>query len=402
MSATGSGGGRRRTSSGSICRRSSAPPRRTSTRPPQRRAAHGRPRSRRAAASGPRHRRADRRRRGSLRPLVVPAPEAVSRQDRRRGAAGGGRRRNRAGRPRDGDSAQRRAPHRRVRPPAPPGRRSQTASPRAPAYVERAGLEGSAYGRRRGRTRRSDRRRPAPRPRRPERQPRKPELPGPCRCRPAPLHRGRHLVRALSRRVRVCRSHPAGGLMSSTPIGDHALLSDCHSSALVDRAGTIVWLTFPRFDSAAVFASVLDDAAGHWTIRPVGEATATRRYRDDTLILETECRTAGGRLRLADTLALGEGGEHDLGRTSPHLLVREVVCEEGPIEIEIDYAPRPEYGLVRPLLSAVDGGVTARGGAEWLRGSGPGPRAGGRPPAGGGGGPRGGGTPRVAAPPPPA
>ena len=57
---------------------------------------------------------------------------------------------------------------------------------------------------------------------------------------------------------------------------------------------------------------------------------------------------------------------HRLGRKVPHLLVRTVSCAAGSVEIDVSYQPRPEYGLIVPLLSAIDGGVTARGGAEWL------------------------------------
>ena len=56
--------------------------------------------------------------------------------------------------------------------------------------------------------------------------------------------------------------------MSSVPIADHALLSDCHSAAMVTRAGSIDWLCFPRFDSPAVFARLLDDGAGHLPVTP--------------------------------------------------------------------------------------------------------------------------------------
>ena len=74
-----------------------------------------------------------------------------------------------------------------------------------------------------------------------------------------------------------------------------------------------------------------------------------------------------GTLVLTDLLALGpDNGGHRLGRDVPHLLVRRVACSGGEVEMELSYQPRPEYGLVVPLLSTVDGGVTARGGAEWL------------------------------------
>ncbi len=155
--------------------------------------------------------------------------------------------------------------------------------------------------------------------------------------------------------------------MSRTPIADHALLSDRHSSALVDTAGSVEWLSFPRFDSPSVFGRLLGAAAGHWQVRPTGEWTSSRRYLDRTLVLETTFTTAGGTLVVTDLLAMGEdNGGHRLGTAVPHLLVRRVACTTGSVEVEVDYAPRPEYGLVVPLLAEVDGGVTARGGAEWL------------------------------------
>jgi GH15 family glucan-1,4-alpha-glucosidase len=154
--------------------------------------------------------------------------------------------------------------------------------------------------------------------------------------------------------------------MSTTPIADHALLSDRHSSALVATNGSVEWLGFPRFDSPSLFGRLLGADAGHWQVSPAGEWTSTRRYVDRTLVLETTFTTPGGALVLTDLLAMGpDNGGHRLGRDAPHLLVRRVACTAGEVEVEVDYRPRPEYGLVVPLLSAVDGGVTARGGAEW-------------------------------------
>ncbi len=160
---------------------------------------------------------------------------------------------------------------------------------------------------------------------------------------------------------------PEGHRMSTVPIAAHALLSNCHTAALVTADGSIDWLCFPRFDSPSIFGRLLDDAAGHWSIRPAGAFETRRRYLDRTLVLETTFTTSTGTLVLTDALALGPGNHgHSLGKDAPRLLVRSVTCLEGSVDVEFSYAPRPEYGLLRPLLASVDGGVTARGGADWL------------------------------------
>src|SRR5271166_6409284 len=155
--------------------------------------------------------------------------------------------------------------------------------------------------------------------------------------------------------------------MSSTPIADHALLSDCHSGALVSRNGSVDWLCFPRFDSPSIFGRLLDDDAGHWSIRATGTTQVTRRYLDRTMVLETTFRTPTGTVAITDALAMGDGNRgHELGRGAPHLLLRRATCTEGEVELTLEYVPRPEYGLVHPLFDAVDGGVTAFGGADVL------------------------------------
>jgi GH15 family glucan-1,4-alpha-glucosidase len=155
--------------------------------------------------------------------------------------------------------------------------------------------------------------------------------------------------------------------MSSVAIARHALLSNCHSAALVTDDGSVDWLCFPRFDSPSVFGRLLDDNAGHWSIRPSGDYTVSRRYLDRTLVLQTTFTTPTGTVVLTDALAMGADNlGHALGKGAPRLMIRSVTCTEGAARVEVSYAPRPEYGLLQPLLSAVDGGVTARGGAEWL------------------------------------
>ena len=155
--------------------------------------------------------------------------------------------------------------------------------------------------------------------------------------------------------------------MSTTPIADHALLSDRHSSALVTTSGSVDWLAFPRFDSPSVLGRLLGDAAGHWQVSPVGSWTSSRRYLDRTLVLETTFSTTRWHVRAdrRDGARSGQRG-HRIGRDVPHLLVRKLACTDGEVEVEVDYQPRPEYGLIVPLLGSVPGGVTARGGAEWL------------------------------------
>ncbi|MBV8951460.1 MAG: glycoside hydrolase family 15 protein [Actinobacteria bacterium] len=155
--------------------------------------------------------------------------------------------------------------------------------------------------------------------------------------------------------------------MSTVAIADHALLSDRHSAALVTRDGSVDWLCLPRFDSRSVFGRLLDDEAGHWSITAVGADNVSRRYLDRTMVLETTFRTPTGTLRLVDALSMGPGNRgHALGVDVPHLLLRCVMCTRGDVNVATEYVPRPEYGLIHPMLEEVEGGVSARGGADVL------------------------------------
>ncbi len=155
--------------------------------------------------------------------------------------------------------------------------------------------------------------------------------------------------------------------MDGLPIGDYALLSDCRSAALVSRAGSVDWLCCPRFDAPAVFARILDADGGHFTIRPAGDFTASRAYVDQTMALETTFRTDAGTALLTDAMAMGHGDRgHDLGAGSPGVLMRRLRCTQGSLDIDVSYAPRPEYGLVYPILEVVTGGIATRGGASRL------------------------------------
>jgi GH15 family glucan-1,4-alpha-glucosidase len=151
--------------------------------------------------------------------------------------------------------------------------------------------------------------------------------------------------------------------MTKTPIADYALISDCHSAALVSRDGSMDWLCRPRFDSPSVFGRILGDDAGHWSITPTGSAETERRYLEHTMVLETTFRTPEGIAKLTDAMALDPSEEgHDLGKGAPRMILRVVEGIEGEIEFELSLAPRPEYGLIQPRFAPVEGGVAGRGG----------------------------------------
>jgi GH15 family glucan-1,4-alpha-glucosidase len=151
------------------------------------------------------------------------------------------------------------------------------------------------------------------------------------------------------------------------PIGDYALLSDCRSAALVSASGSVDWLCFPRFDGPSVFARLLDAAAGHWSIQPVGEFQTSRTYREDTMLLQTTFHTPTGVATVVDALAVGRNDRgHELGAGATSALLRQVSGVEGDVELEFEFAPRPEYGLIQPVLETVEGGIRTRGGASVL------------------------------------
>jgi GH15 family glucan-1,4-alpha-glucosidase len=145
------------------------------------------------------------------------------------------------------------------------------------------------------------------------------------------------------------------------------MLSDCRSAALVSTGGSVDWLCFPRYDKPSVFGRLLDERAGHWSIRPAGRFETSRRYVPDTMLLETTFRTSSGVVTLVDGMAVGRNERgHELGAGAPSALLRRVTGVEGDVWLELEYAPRPEYGLIQPVLEAVDGGVKTRAGADVL------------------------------------
>jgi alpha,alpha-trehalase len=150
--------------------------------------------------------------------------------------------------------------------------------------------------------------------------------------------------------------------LESRPIAEYALLSDCRSSALVSLHGSVDWLCMPDFDSQSVFGRLLDSDCGHWSICPRDIVRINREYVQETMVVKTIFVTKSGAADVTDAMALGRGERgHDLGRRSPHALLRSITCTEGRVDVDFEYSPRPEYGLVLPLLERVSGGLQSRG-----------------------------------------
>ncbi|MBW3561214.1 MAG: glycoside hydrolase family 15 protein [Actinobacteria bacterium] len=154
--------------------------------------------------------------------------------------------------------------------------------------------------------------------------------------------------------------------LNRRPIADLGLLSDSHSSALVAADATVVWCCLPRFDSPPVFGGLFDDVAGYWSLQPsgwVGDATS-RTYLDSTMLLRTTFEDQGGQLEVTDAMPFTLTEDpHDLGTGAPHAIVRHVTCTSGSVEVEMDCEPRPEFGLMVPLLREIDGGAYCLGGS---------------------------------------
>jgi GH15 family glucan-1,4-alpha-glucosidase len=137
------------------------------------------------------------------------------------------------------------------------------------------------------------------------------------------------------------------------------MIGDCHTAALVSKQGSIDWLCFPHFDSGACFAALLGTAEnGHWSISPADPIKAIRRrYRDGTLVLETEFDTANGSVTLIDCMSPRDG--------TPDVL-RMVVGTRGQVQMNLELVIRFDYGSVVPWVRRTDHGISAIAGPDML------------------------------------
>jgi GH15 family glucan-1,4-alpha-glucosidase len=132
-------------------------------------------------------------------------------------------------------------------------------------------------------------------------------------------------------------------------IEDYALIGDCRTAALVSRDGSIDWFCCPRFDSDACFAALLGSREhGRWSIAPHAKARTSRRYRQNTLILETSFETAEGAAMLIDFMPPGD--RHST-------IVRLLVGTRGKVKMRSELILRFGYGAVVPWVTRVEDGT---------------------------------------------
>jgi GH15 family glucan-1,4-alpha-glucosidase len=142
-----------------------------------------------------------------------------------------------------------------------------------------------------------------------------------------------------------------------TRIEDYALLGDLHTAALVGRDGSVDWLCLPNFDSPACFAALLDSPeAGRWLLAPQrGGLCASRRYRGDTLVLETDWHTPEGHVRVVDFMP---------PRTRAVDVMRIVEGISGAVPMQSEVRLRFDYGRIVPWVKHVKGGMEAIAGPD--------------------------------------
>ena len=136
-------------------------------------------------------------------------------------------------------------------------------------------------------------------------------------------------------------------------IQDYSIIGDCRGAALISNNGSLDWLCWPRFDSPAFFAGILDQAqGGHWKIAPASPQRIERRYVENTNVLETRFRCSGGTAVLTDLMPVSSEQYKRRELIPDHEILRQVECTEGEVEIHTDFRPCADYGRVPVKIRA--------------------------------------------------
>lgn len=141
------------------------------------------------------------------------------------------------------------------------------------------------------------------------------------------------------------------------PISEYGVIGDLRTVALVGSNGSIDWCCLPRFDSASLFAAILDHRrGGRFRIAPLAPSTSQQRYLPATNILVTTFHTSGGVVEVTDFMPTPERGRE---LSSYHEIHRRIHCTRGAVDVEIHFEPRFDYAMSQVRLVARTHGVLA-------------------------------------------
>ena len=149
-------------------------------------------------------------------------------------------------------------------------------------------------------------------------------------------------------------------MSSFTPIEEYGCIGNLETCALVAPNGSIDWFPFPHVESPSILAGILDpDNGGQFRISPVGEFDGSQQYVDETNVLETTFRTSDGTATVTDFLPPAGKVDHP-----EKVLYRRLSCEDGAVDLEVEFEPRFDYARADTTFTPTEKGVRTEGDDE--------------------------------------
>jgi GH15 family glucan-1,4-alpha-glucosidase len=137
---------------------------------------------------------------------------------------------------------------------------------------------------------------------------------------------------------------------------DYGLIGNLETCALIGRDGSIDWCCLPHLESPSVFAAILDvEKGGHFRLKPRDHSDGKQAYVRRTNVLQTTFETPSGTVTLTDFMPVKDEA-HSLHRA----ILRKATCQQGRVELEIEFKPRFDYARAVPVLEPTNDGAIAR------------------------------------------
>jgi GH15 family glucan-1,4-alpha-glucosidase len=141
-------------------------------------------------------------------------------------------------------------------------------------------------------------------------------------------------------------------------IEEHGIIGNLETAALIDCGGAINWCCLPHVESSSLFARLLDaEDGGHFTVQPATPFEASHEYLDRTNVLKTQFETASGQATVTDFMPVPEITEAD--RIPQETIFRKLTCEDGHVDMSVEFEPRFDYARTKPTVERARHGVVA-------------------------------------------